>query len=142
MIAAAAAIVALAAASHVTHLLTGLAIIGALGLWRLVGGAAIAVPPCRLALAMAAMLTGAGAAVGANAALTGHTEYAGGGSIFLAARLAGDGLLQRHLADTCPDPVLQRLCAARGRIPFDADEFLWLPDSALYDDGSFFTLEP
>lgn len=138
----AAGVVALATASHVTHVLAVLATLSALGLWRLVAGAAIGVPPSRLVLATAAALAGAGAAVGANAALTGRTEYAGAGGIFLAARLAGDGLLQRHLAHACPAPDLPRLCAARARIPYDVDEFLWSRRSPLYDTGNFLALEP
>jgi hypothetical protein len=141
-LALAAGVVALAAASHLTHFLTALAVLAALGLWRLVAGHAVPVRPRRLALAAAAALLGAAAALGANAALTGHAEYARGGGIFLGARLAGDGLLQRFLAEACPDPRLPRLCAARHRIPHDTDDFMWSSDSPLYDDGDFFALEP
>jgi hypothetical protein len=136
-------VVALAAASHLTHLLAALATLAALGLWRLIAGPAAPVRPRRLALAAAAALLGAGAAVGAGAALTGRAEYAGGGAVFLAARLAGDGLLQRHLEEACPDPRLPRLCAMRDRIPRDVDEFLWPPHTLLYEEGGdFFALEP
>lgn len=70
--------------------------------------------------------------------LTGRMEYAVGSGIFLAARLAGDGLLQRHLADACPDPGLERICAARARIPRDVDDFLWSPNSLVYGSGGDF----
>jgi hypothetical protein len=111
----AAGVVALAAASHLTHLLAALAVLAALGLWRLAAGPGTPVRPGRLALAAAAALLGAGAAVGADAAQAGPAEDAGGGALSHAARLAGDGLLQRSLADACPDPALPRLCAMRDR---------------------------
>lgn len=134
-------VIALAAASHVTHVLAALAVIGALLLWRLGAGAASPVRLGRLAICAAAVLIGAGAVIGGNAALSSHAEYTRGGSIFFGARLASQGLLQRHLDAVCPDPRLPRLCAARGGIPRDADLFLWAGNSPLREDGDFFGIE-
>ena len=141
-IALSALVIALAAASHVTHVLAALAVIGALVLWRLGAGAGSLVRLGRLAICGAAVLIGAGAVVGGNAALSGHAEYTRGGSVFFGARLASEGLLQRHLDAVCPDPRLPRLCAARGGIPRDADAFLWGGNSPLREDGDFFGIEP
>lgn len=127
----AAALVALAAASHVTHVLVLLAVISV--------AAALRLAPWRRALLAAAItLAGAGAVIGANRLLSGHAEYARGGEIFLAARLAGDGLLQRALAARCPDPALPLLCAALPVMQRDADEFLWEGRSPLRPGGDFF----
>jgi hypothetical protein len=54
----AASVVSLATASHLTHLLTALGVIGALGLWRLTAGAVTGVRPGRLVLAAAAAVVG------------------------------------------------------------------------------------
>ncbi|MBR0647421.1 hypothetical protein [Plastoroseomonas hellenica] len=130
-LAAAAALVALAAASHVTHVLILFAAIGAV--------AALGLAPWRQALLAAALvLAGAGGVIGANRLLSGHAEYVRGGEVFLAARLAGDGLLQRELAARCPDPALPLLCAALPVMQRDADEFLWEGNSPLRPGGDFF----
>lgn len=130
-LAIAAALIALAAASHVTHVALLLAAIGAV--------AALRLAPWRSALLAAALtLAGAGAVIGANRLLSGHAEYTRGGEVFLAARLAGDGLLQRALAARCPDPALPLLCAALPVMQRDADEFLWEGNSPLRPGGDFF----
>lgn len=46
------------------------------------------------------------------------------GSVFMVARLAGDGLVEPVLAARCPQAGW-RLCAWQGRLPADSDEFLW-----------------
>jgi hypothetical protein len=134
----AAGVVFLATASHITHLLTALTVIGVLGLWQLAANTAVAVRPTRLILAAAVALSGFVAALGVNAAVTGQAEYARGGGVFFAARLAGDGALQRYLADACPHPRLPRLCAIRDRLPYDADDFLWSAESPLRQGGETF----
>jgi hypothetical protein len=130
-LAMAAALVALAAASHLTHVAMLLAATGAVAALRLA-------PWRRAVLAAAFVLTGAGAVIGANRLLSGHAEYVRGGEVFLAARLAGDGLLQRVLAARCPDPALPLLCAALPVMQRDADEFLWEGQSPLRPGGDFF----
>jgi hypothetical protein len=132
---AAAAIVALAAASHLTHLPVLLAAAAAAALLRLA-------PWRRALLAGVVALAGMGAVVGANRMLSGHAEYTRGGEVFLAARLAGDGLLQRWLARRCPDPALPLLCAARPMMLWNADEFLWHAQSPLRPEGDFFAASP
>lgn len=130
-LAAAAGLVALAAASHVTHVAMLLAAIAAVAALRLA-------PWRRVLLAAAFTLAGAGAVTGANRLLSGHAEYTRGGEVFLAARLAGDGLLQRELTARCPDPALPLLCAALPAMQRDADEFLWEGQSPLRPGGDFF----
>ena len=124
-------IVAIAAATHVTHaLIMGCALAAVLVL-RLV-------PLRRAALGLACIAAGYGAVLGANRVLTGHAEYVRGGEVFLAARFAGDGLLHRYLDAQCPDARLPMLCAARAELPRHADDFLWLGASPLRPDGDFF----
>ncbi len=125
------AVVALAAATHVTHALIMGCALAAVFILRLV-------PLRRAALGLACIAAGYGAVLGANRVLTGHAEYVRGGEVFLAARFAGDGLLHRYLDAQCPDARLPMLCAARADLPRHADDFLWLGDSPLRPDGDFF----
>ena len=134
----AASVVFLATASHITHLLTALAVVAVLGLLRFAASMKAAVRPGRLTLAAAAALSGFVAALGVNTAVTGYAEYARGGGVFFAARLAGDGALQQYLADACPHPRLPLLCAKRDRLPYDADDFLWSATSPLREGGEVF----
>lgn len=137
--AAAALIVLVAAASHTTHLAMLLAASGMLLLWRIADRAA----PCGW---LRALLPGALAAAGFVAsslgtlAADGRFEYARAAPQFLAARLAGDGLLQRHLEGICPAPGVT-LCTDLPTLPRTADEFLWDPASPLWQRGDFFALE-
>lgn len=125
------AVVALAAAAHVTHALIMGCALAAVLILRLV-------PLRRAALGLACIAIGYAAVLGANRVLTGHAEYVRGGEVFLAARFAGDSLLHRYLDAQCPDARLPMLCAARPDLPRHADEFLWLGDSPLRPDGDMF----
>ena len=60
-----------------------------------------------------------------NAWHHGQARPALGADGFLPGRLTGDGLLQAHLARTCPNAVRPHpLCPAREQIPTDSDLFL------------------
>jgi hypothetical protein len=135
----AAVLVLVGAASHITHVAMLLALATVLVLWRLADRAAPAGwRGALLALGFAAAGF-AGSALGTLAA-DGRFEYARAAPQFMAARLAGDGLLQRHLARICPDPRVT-LCADLPTLPDTADGFLWEPTSPLWARGDFFALE-
>jgi len=132
-------VVLAAAAAHTTHLAILLAASGTLLLWRIADRAA---PFGWLRAAMPAALAGAGFVASALGTLAadGRFEYARASPQFLAARLAGDGLLQAHLARICPAPGVT-LCADLPTLPDTADGFLWDPSSPLWRRGDFFALE-
>lgn len=134
-----AAVVAVAMASHMS--IVGL--VGALLvflfvlllLWQRIDW------PCpRLGLPMAAAAAGILVALSSNLAMTGQFAFTPGGSTFLFARLLQDGIVGRYLDDHCPDPAL-RLCAFRGELPAQADDWLW-GNSALGKLGGWEAFEP
>ena len=53
------------------------------------------------------------------------------GSVFMLARLAADGPATRYLAQNCPAAGYQ-MCAWVGRMPSDADDFLWNPTGPVW----------
>jgi len=116
-------VAAIAAGTHATYppLLAGLGLI--------VLAASVAIRPRPVLAGALLLLAGAAAPlpnVLHNAWHHGQARPALGADGFLAGRLAGDGLLQAHLARTCPDTVRPHpLCAAREQIPTDSDLFLW-----------------
>jgi hypothetical protein len=76
----------------------------------------------------------------ANWLSTSTPTLAFGSSLFLGARLVGDGLMQAYLSAHCPDPAWT-LCGDVAALPRDADEFLWSPHSVVWRDRDFFRLE-
>lgn len=59
------------------------------------------------------------------------------GSFFLAARLMGDGVVQKTLTDLCPTHKLM-LCPYKDHLPKTADNFLWGPESPFNKIGRFY----
>ena len=116
------AVVAFAAASHQATLavLAGLVALGLLA-WllarRVVPGAGLARGAIAVAFGVALLLAG-------NHTVTRRLTWTPGGIGILFGRMLEAGIVQRYLADHCPDPAL-RLCAHRDEIPQTADEFLW-----------------
>ena len=113
----------IAAGTHATYppLLAGLGLV--------VLAMSFAIRPRPILVGVLLLLAGAAAPlpnVLHNAWFHGQARPALGADGFLAGRLAGDGLLQAHLARICPDAVRPHpLCAAREQIPKDSDLFLW-----------------
>jgi hypothetical protein len=66
----------------------------------------------------------------ANAVVAKHLAWTPGGVSLLFGRMLQDGIVDRYLADHCPDPGLT-LCAYREVLPNDAD--LWFWGSDLFD---------
>lgn len=127
------------AAVHLTHLPTLAAIIGVLATVRLFerdNG----VTWCGLAAATLALVAAPMVNLLANGLSTGTATLSFGSSLFLGARLVGDGLMQAYLAAHCPDPAWT-LCADIGALPRDSDAFLWSPHSVVWRDRDFFRLE-
>lgn len=132
-------VLAASASVHLTHLPTLVAIIAALALFRLFWRAA----PVRwrgLALCLAALAVAPTVNLAANRLSHGEARLAFGSSLFLGARLVGDGLLQAYLAAHCPiDGVT--LCDDLPDLVADSDHFLWNPGSPVWRDRNFFRLE-
>jgi len=103
-------------AAHLSHLIIAAACVLAVLLirWR-----------WRPALLAGAPLAGAVALLMLTNALGhGRPGISPFGSVFMLARLAGDGLVEPVLAERCPRAGW-RLCAWQGRLPTDSDVFLW-----------------
>jgi hypothetical protein len=106
-------------AAHLSHvpLALAIALLPLLGLrWR---GALLAGLP--LALAVALLLA-------TNAVGHGRAVLSPHGATFLLARLQADGPAAAVIRARCPDAGWY-LCAFADRLPMDANDFLWLPDS-------------
>jgi hypothetical protein len=126
------------AASHVTHLPVLAAMLAILLLARIVRrDAAVSFPG--LAAGLAALVLAPTINIVANWLDYGEPVIAFGSSMFLGARLIGDGLMQDYLTAHCPNPAWS-LCADIARLPRDSDVFLWGPDSVVGAD--FFRLDP
>lgn len=128
-----------AAAVHLTHLPALAALLGTLLLLRLAWRAA----PVRLTglgAILAALLLAPTTNLAANRLAHGEARLAFGSSVFLGARLVGDGLMQRWLAVHCPLPGVT-LCEDRHALIADSDHFLWNPGSPVWRDKNFFRLE-
>jgi len=85
-------------------------------------------PQPRFSFAAAAVAAGIALCPASNWAITGTFAFTPGGSSFVFGRLVEDGIVQRYLADRCPDPAI-RLCAYQDDVPDDADDWLWDPNS-------------
>ncbi len=119
--AALALIGAFAIAAHLAHLLIAAAVIGVILLLRPRAVLRAAAP---LVLALLALLA-------TNAIGHGRFSISPYGSVFLLARLTADGPARDFLARACPDAGYS-LCAWAGRLPADADQFIWHPQGPVW----------
>ena len=110
--------------SHLSHLILAAGLIAAAGLlrWHL---------PWRPALPLAAALA---FLLGSNLVGNGVLAVSPYGSVFALARLVGDGPGRAYVDEACP-AAGWRICAWRGRLPADSDEFLWHPNGPVWADG-------
>jgi len=117
-----AALATLAAASHLSHLPLAVAL-AALALllrgWR--AGLAVAAPAALAALLLLAT----------NAAMHGRAALSPFGAVFALARLVADGPAARTIEARCPGAGWQ-LCRWAGRLPTEADQFLWSRDGPVW----------
>jgi len=113
-----------AIASHLAHLVLAAGVIAAAGLLRRRW-------PWRPAVPLAAALT---FLLASNLVGNGVLTVSPYGSVFALARLVGDGPGRDWVDANCPDAGL-RICAWRGRLSADSDEFLWDPYGPVWADG-------
>jgi len=115
-----AALSALAAAVHLSHIPLGL---GLLVLVMLLRRQLQPVLRCAAPLLAALLFI-----LGTNWITLGRVTLSPYGSVFLLARLQEDGSAVRLLRDRCPN-VGWYLCDFMDALPMDTDRFLWSPDS-------------
>jgi hypothetical protein len=116
------ALTTLAIAAHLSHLPNTLALVVlTLLLTRRVRPVLRVALPCVLALVVLA---------GSNLVGFGRFTLSPHGSVFLLARLQGDGPAAETLRARCP-AAGWHLCASTQRLPMDSDEFLWASTSPL-----------
>jgi hypothetical protein len=82
------------------------------------------VPVRGIARAIIAIALGALSIPTANLVVAKQFAWTPGGTYVLFGRLAQDGIVQRYLAERCPDPRF-RLCDHQAEIPRNAEMFLW-----------------
>jgi hypothetical protein len=73
---------------------------------------------------IAALTLGAAMLLATNYLVAKQIAWTPGGTGIAFGRLLQDGIVDRYLADHCPDPQL-RLCPYRDQLGRDADDFLW-----------------
>jgi hypothetical protein len=128
-----AAVIAVAIPSHMAA--AGLCVGVVAALWLLSFIKRLALPAPRLTFAAIAVAAGIALCPLSNLALIGKFGFTPGGTSFLFGRLIEDRIIDRYLEDKCPDPTL-RICAYKGDIPDQADDWLW-GDSAFYKLGGW-----
>lgn len=135
-----AALTFIAAASHLSHLAVAIVLLVLAVLFRPLLRARWPAAMPRLGLAAAVIAATAAAVPAANLALTGRLYVSEAGPVFLLARMAQDGLLQRYLARNCP-AAGYALCGFQDQLPQRANELLWARDSALVELGGWYGLK-
>jgi hypothetical protein len=134
------AVIAAGIASHMSILALALGIVALLAMLRMLA-TQINLPQPAFALPALAAAAGILLAPLSNFAITGQFAFTPGGFNFVFSRLVQDGIVERYLADRCPDPTI-RLCAYRAEVPHSADDWLWAEESAIYKLGGFEQFEP
>jgi hypothetical protein len=120
------AILALAVAVHSSHAALAGGLLLSLLLVSLAGPRLWPGLRRRLRLPLLAFLLGLGLAATANAAATGRFFLLQDNAVLTLGLFVEDGLAEKYLDHACgkPEPKL-RLCAARHRLPHNANMFLW-----------------
>lgn len=130
---------AIAIGAHPSHLGTSAGLVICLAAARI---AALVWPKLRLprphlVLPGLCVVLGLGLVLAANYSLTKHAFVSRSGSMFLAARLMGDGVVKKTLNDLCPTHSLA-LCPYKDNLPATADNFLWGAESPFNKIGRFY----
>jgi hypothetical protein len=132
------ALIAVAAATHNATLAVLMALIAAAVLVWLVDRTRI--PFRAIGRGIAALVLGAALVFAADFAVAKRLAWTPGGFALSFGRMLQDGIVQRYLADHCPDPKLT-LCAYQDQLPHNADVWFW--GSPLFDKlGRFAGLGP
>jgi hypothetical protein len=128
------ALVAFSVATHNATLAIVVALLGAAALvrWRFGIGSCAGIVRGVTATVLGAVLV-----VGSNYLVARQLTWTPGGLALSFGRMLQDGIVDRYLADHCPDPRV-RLCAHRSELPPTADEFFWSGEDSLFDNlGGF-----
>lgn len=133
------AVAGLAIGSHPSHLGTSAGLVICIAATRL---AAMVwwrkkLPRPNVVLPALCFGLGLGLVLIANYSLTKHVFVSRSGTIFLTARLMGDGVVGKVLNDVCPTKRLA-LCPYKDHLPPTADNFLWGPESPFNKIGRFY----
>ena len=138
-------VVALAIASHASHMGLAAGIVAVLVAMRLSPGTWIEahdLPRPRVLLSMLSLAFAVASVIYCNYSFTRQIFVSRSGAIFLEARLMGDGLINPVLDATCPQSGY-RLCAYKDRLPSRADTWLWEPWVSPFNKlGGFEKREP
>jgi hypothetical protein len=105
----------------------------------LLAAAALAWWYCRIGAAsgiargIAAVALGAVMLVSANYVVAGRLAWTPGGLALSFGRMLQDGIVNRYLADHCPEQRL-KLCKHRHELPTDADVFFWSGKGSIFNN--------
>jgi hypothetical protein len=132
------AIAAFATAAHPSHLGLSAGLVMALAALRLVAAIRprLGLPKPNLPLLALSFALGFSLVLAANYSLTHKVFVSRSGSVFLFARLLGEGIAKQTLDEICPTRHL-KLCAVKDKLPPTADDWLWGPQSPFNDLGRF-----
>ena len=132
------ALIAVSVATHNATLAVLMALVAAAFLVWLVDRKRITL--ASIGRGIAALLLGAALVYAADFAVARRLAWTPGGFALSFGRMLQDGIVQRYLADHCPDPALT-LCAYKDQLPHNADVWFW--GSPLFDKlGRFAGLGP
>jgi len=124
------ALIAFAAATHSATLAVILALLAAAALarWYFGIGAISGIARGAAAVALGAIML-----VSANCVVAGRLAWTPGGIALSFGRMLQDGIVDRYLADHCPEQRL-KLCAHRRELPTDADVFFWSGQGSIFNN--------
>ena len=124
------ALIAFAAATHSATFAVILVLLAAavLAWWYFRIGAASGIARGVAAVALGAMML-----VSANYVVAGRTAWTPGGLALSFGRMLQDGIVNRYLADHCPEQRL-KLCKHRHELPTDADVFFWSGKGSIFNN--------
>src|SRR6478672_5102377 len=124
------ALIAFAVATHSATFAVILALLAAAALawWYFRIGAAAGI-----ARGIAALVLGAVMLVSANYLVAGRLAWTPGGLALSFGRMLQDGIVNRYLADHCPEQRL-KLCKHRHELPTDADVFFWSGKGSIFNN--------
>src|SRR6185295_12454414 len=113
-----------------TDIFAGLAVLAAAALawWYCRIGAASGI-----ARGIAAVALGAVMLVSSNYVVAGRLAWTPGGIALSFGRMLQDGIVNRYLADHCPEQRL-KLCKHRHELPTDADVFFWSGKGSIFNN--------
>ena len=124
------ALIAFAVATHSATFAVVVALLAAaiLAWWYLRIGAAAGI-----VRGLAAVALGAAMLLGANYAVAGKLAWTPGGVALSFGRMLQDGIVDRYLADHCPERRM-KLCPHRHELPTDADVFFWSGKGSVFNN--------